>query len=252
MLFCHVTSQVPGDKHPNLLSEKKGMGFPHIVALDASGHLLETLQGSRNVQGFTSLMERAAARATELTDLKQKAEAGDPEARRQYLFAMLRLGNLQLDEAETLAQGLDLNPADRTQLETGLANLEVSRRVGELQGSTREQQLEAGRRFAEMARRGRIPGEADLQQPFWVLILDHAEAVEEVPLFELALARLEERYGANPRTRDFFARRREALEKLRAKLSPQPSPQAPPQAPSQAPSQAPGGAPGPKGGSEGS
>ena len=57
--FLHVTSQVEGDKYPDLLSEKGGRGFPHVVCMDAEGGVLAVLN-ARTVDGFKDMMKRGA------------------------------------------------------------------------------------------------------------------------------------------------------------------------------------------------
>ncbi|MBM4062876.1 MAG: hypothetical protein FJ265_17545 [Planctomycetes bacterium] len=56
MLFCHVTTQVEGDKYPTLLRDKGGRAVPHLVFMDAAGEVLAT-QGDRSVAGFKKALE---------------------------------------------------------------------------------------------------------------------------------------------------------------------------------------------------
>src|SRR5436189_5630341 len=40
VLFCHITTMLPGVKYDELLSEKGGNAFPWIVMMDASGEII--------------------------------------------------------------------------------------------------------------------------------------------------------------------------------------------------------------------
>lgn len=64
MLFCHITSQVPGDENQNLLRQMGGRGFPYLIYLNADGERLGVHNGPRSVAAFKQSGAAFAASAT--------------------------------------------------------------------------------------------------------------------------------------------------------------------------------------------
>ena len=96
MLFCHITTQIQGEKHADLLEQKGGQGFPHIVFMDAEGNVLAEHQGDRSADGFS----KTGQKAKEFIALKAKAEKGDKAAKIDFIIAQLSMGQLKASEAE--------------------------------------------------------------------------------------------------------------------------------------------------------
>lgn len=57
VLFCHITSHVPGDPYPELLREKGGRGFPTFYFLDPTGKVVGEPSGRSVAAWETALKE---------------------------------------------------------------------------------------------------------------------------------------------------------------------------------------------------
>ena len=62
-MFCHITTQIEGDKHGDLLEKKGGQGFPHIVFMDSDGKVLAEHQGDRSADEFAKTGQKEIGRA---------------------------------------------------------------------------------------------------------------------------------------------------------------------------------------------
>ena len=54
VLFCHLTTQIEGEKHADLLEQKGGQGFPHIVFMDSDGNVLAEHRGDRSADSLAT------------------------------------------------------------------------------------------------------------------------------------------------------------------------------------------------------
>jgi hypothetical protein len=214
VLFAHITSKVEGDKYPDLLTEKGGRGFPHLAILDAGGNVVAK-PPSRTVEGF----QTALAEGRKLADLKAKK---DPTAAEQVdlLILEIGLGGLKFDEAKERAGAIKgLDEELEAKLAQGLLPLEVRSLLPAGRNPAPELRIAAGKTFAEMFRAGRIPADDESIQPFFIFMLDHAEAVKDAELFRTALGKLTERFGDNPRAKGFFDAQQARLAKLEAEAA---------------------------------
>jgi hypothetical protein len=74
----------------------------------------------------------------------------------------------------------------------------------------------AGREFAAIWKAGEQPAEKGPSfEPFYVLLLDHAEAEKDPALFEKALGVLKRVVGDNPRAAPFFEKQDGRLKALK-------------------------------------
>ncbi len=118
VLFCHVTTRLRGDPYPNLMSEKGGRGFPHIVILDAEGNLLARHAAQRTPAELGNTVDRGRR----LLDLRSKGEAGDRGARLEFLEAALPEGILGDEEIERRRKELGaLAPGEAARLDVAAA-----------------------------------------------------------------------------------------------------------------------------------
>lgn len=211
VLFCHITSQVEKDPYQKLLTQKGGQGFPYLVFMDADGNVLAKHRGARTVEGFGKTAEEAKA----FLDLKAKAGAGDKESQVALFFKQLELKHLSSTEARRCLDEMKDLPAERRQQALDrIVDLEVDEIVANVT-QDKKTRIEAGRRFVEMNKAGRIPKTEEYFQAYWILILDYAESVPDSGLFEKALGILREKYGANPQAAAFFRQKEETLRRLR-------------------------------------
>ena len=214
--FLHVTSQVEGDKYPDLLSEKGGRGFPHVVCMDAEGGVLAVLN-ARTVDGFKDMMKRGA----EFQALVAKKDR-TPAEELSVLKAELGLGRLKPEEARARATALKgLDEAAKKELDGLLLGLDIRAEMAKItRENAKEGRIAAGKAFAEMWKAGREPTDEDTVQPFFILMLDYAESIPDAALFEKALGELQERFGDKPQAAGFLKKQEERLAKLKGGAGP--------------------------------
>ncbi len=221
MLFCHITTRIEGRKYENLLSEKGGQGFPHVVAMDAEGEVTAELS-DRTVAGMRKMVETGAAYAR----LRTKKDRTNAEEI-QVLEAEIGLGKVDVDDAKKRIGGLkDVAPADRKRLDGLLVDLEIKGVLDEANGrqvNSREEsnalRIELGARFAAMWKAGKEPTGEQYVQPFYILMLEHAVKEVEPALFEKALDVLKKKFADEPRAAGFLEMQQKRLDELKAKAA---------------------------------
>jgi len=215
--FLHVTSRVEGEHHPNLLEEKGGRGFPHVVALDAKGDVVATLQ-ERTVEGFRKMMKGAG----DFAALSGK-EKRTPAEEMRLVRLLHDMDRIEADEARARANALvEPDEAVKKDRDDFLVMLDV---VGELEGKNLREpaaRVEVGKTFHDWWKAGREPKDEAAVQPFFILMLDYAEAEKDVALFEKALGKLREAFGSRPETERFFKNQEGRLAKLKEAAPPEP------------------------------
>lgn len=206
-----------GAKDDDLLSEKGGRGWPHLVAMDAEGEVVGGVQ-DRSVEGFRAAM----AQAVEFTTLRAKKDRTPAEDLR-FLSAELRLGKVKNADARERANALKgLDDAGKKALDAFLLGLDIRDVRETIKSPAPEPRIAAGKKFAEMWAAGREPAlDDDVYPDFFALMLDHAEAVRDPALFEKALGKIREKFGDKPFAANFFKRQEARLEKLKAAPAPE-------------------------------
>ncbi len=209
MLFCHLTTRVTGDKYPTLLSEKKGTGFPYLVFLDADGNLIAKA-GERTVAAFQKSLKAIA----EIKTLESKQNGGDKSVGAKLLIAKLQLGTIAYEEAKTQRAAISkLDASTQQELDQLLTNLEFS---SSMQGpSTKEVSAARQLAAAAMFEAGRCP-DGQMATSFYSLVMTHAEATQNVKLYEQALNKLKQAIGANSPFQRLIEQREKVLEKMKA------------------------------------
>ncbi|NUN52670.1 MAG: hypothetical protein HUU06_07780 [Planctomycetaceae bacterium] len=212
VLLCHITTRIEGKKDDDLLGRKGGGGFPYIVALDAEGRVTATLEGGRDVAGFTEMMKKGAEYAAK----KAKADLPAAEALELFLFDV-EVGNLDLAGArEAAAKMKDLSDDQRKRVAGALLDKEIGAVLEGIRKGTPEEKQAAGKAFAEMWKAGAEPDpDGRSFQPYYILMLDHAEATKDVALFEKALGVVRGKFGDNPQAAGFFQKQDERLKKMK-------------------------------------
>lgn len=179
--------------------------------MDADGNVLAKHRTARTVEAFSKTAEEARA----FLALRTKAGTGDREAQIDLFFRQLELGHLSAAEARRRLEELkELPPERRQQATDRIVELEIDEIVAEVT-QDKKSRIEAGRKFAEMNRAGRVPKGEEYFQAYWILILDYAESVPDAGLFEKGLTTLREKYGSNPQAGGFFRQKEEILRRLR-------------------------------------
>jgi hypothetical protein len=208
--LLHVTSRVEGEAHPKLLEQKGGLGFPHLVFMDAEGEVVATHEGALSVEGFAETAKDAKG----YLDVQTKAAAGDRAAKIDLALLKVEAGKRGLEDAKKELAALgELTEAQKKRLD----GLELSPWIEEILNQTtveKATQVESGRRFAEWAAQGREPVRRNDVANFWSLILVYAEANKDAATYQKALGKLRERFGSNKK---FFETKEKILEDLKAK-----------------------------------
>jgi hypothetical protein len=168
--FCHITSQVDGEKYPDLLQQRGGSAYPYFAVLDAHGNLLAPLQGNPTVAGFGRALEAARAMAVRLTGLAEKAGKGDQAAAVELFEQQLLLNHLDAAAAKERLAGLkDLSAEQKAKFTALVARIEVAELTAKVSEEPRSQ-YECGKAFARMLQEGRIPPDGQEQVYFWYLL----------------------------------------------------------------------------------
>ena len=219
-MFAHVTTHIAGRAYDDLLGAKGFGAFPSIAALDEQGDVIAKLSGGRDVPGFESMMESA----TRFVTVRRKAEKTLDD--HVYLLAHeMEMGSVGVDAARARIAALEgltggrLSDEQKQTLDGHLTDLEIRAAIGK--ANSREEAAilakAAAKKFAAMWEAGREPRSDEAFQPFYILILDHAEEQGDAALFERALAKLKGRFGDNPRATRFFEAQDARLEKLKSR-----------------------------------
>ena len=210
MAFCHITTHVEGEKHADLLEQKGGQGFPHIVFMDSEGNVLAEHNGPRNAEGFAKTGEAAKA----FMALREKAAKGDPAAKADLLVQQVKMGHVTADAAEKQAAEMKLTPEQKSALEGAV----VDARVMEIARGVRSNEAaqEAGKKFLAMHKAGKPgPSSEEAMQPYWIMLMMAAEEAKDVEAFETGLKTLKTKFADNPRAQAFFKKQEEKLKELK-------------------------------------
>ena len=209
--FLHVTSRVEGEHHPDLLEKKGGRGFPHLVILDAKGDVLSGVQ-DRSVDGF----RKAVKSAGDYTALAAK-EKRTPAEEMCLLRLQHDMHKVEDDAARERAGKIDVtDEAVKKDRDAFLFGLDIAAQVKGKNFRDPAEKIAAGKTFAEWWKAGREPTDEGSAQPFFILMLDYAESERNVELFEKALGKLRDMFGAKPEAAGFFKKQEDRLEKLKA------------------------------------
>jgi len=208
VLFCHVTSRVEADPYQGLLQEKGGRGFPYLAFLDAEGNVIAK-QGDRSVEGF----EKTLATITDFRALEKKAKAGDRAAGIDAVIAGMELGAYDADQAKEKLAKLGPIPKDKqAKIDGMLVNFEVDAMMAKVR--TQQQAEEAGRKFAEMEKEGRVPTGRTAWNFYAVMLAAH-EAAGDAEAYEKALGVFKSLVEGQPNAARMTKRFEDTLEKLK-------------------------------------
>jgi len=212
VVFCHITTQIDGEKHGDLLEQKGGQGFPHIVFMDSDGKVLAEHQGDRSADGFA----KTGQQAKDYITLKAKAEKGDKAAKIDFIIVQLSLGQLKAPEAEAkIKEAGTPSKEQMAKLEGELVNASVMDIVKTVEDEVTAKA--AGKKFYEFEKAGK-PGPSGDQaiQPYYILMMQAAEAAKDAAIFEKALTALKKKFGDNPQAKRFFEANEKKLQEMKA------------------------------------
>lgn len=213
VLFMHVTSKAPGDRHQDLLKEKEGAAFPYVAVLDAEGALVARHRGKRTASGLKEFGDKALA----YVEAKKKAAAGDKKAKIQADLVRLDLDldRKKLEEAQAFVRDVgDLTAEQEKYVDGLLASIEVNELSTKTRGNV-SAQVEAGGKCVEMKEAGRAPTDFTAVLGFWHLIGLRAESRRDAALYEEALGALRKTCGDDPFFANFLADKEKRLAALK-------------------------------------
>lgn len=212
VLYCNISSQIESDKHQDLLEKVGGEGFPHLVFMDSDGSVIATHEGARDAAGFTKTGEKAKA----YISLREKAAAGDPAAKVDFLLARMEIGQVGEEEADKAIKDLGtLSPEQRKKFDALKSGAAVKATMAGIADEAGAQA--AGKKFLEMKKAGRPEPLGDSEvQPYWILMMQYAEKQKDVETFDEALKALKARFGKVEEAKDFFKSADETLKTLKA------------------------------------
>lgn len=198
MPFLHITTRIEGHPYDKLLTEKGGTGFPTLMFLDAEGRPLSDRSIPRSVKGF----EQALERVQEFQALSEKAEAGDTTAAAQVLTRQLEWGWFPIDEAKRRVEALGKLPAkQKKELDQLLVDLEVKDVLSGV-GRDSASRIAAGERFAAMWKDDHVPGGAQEQWSYWLMMADYAESTRDARLFKRIVRAFDDGLPASDQKRE--------------------------------------------------
>ena len=221
VLFCHLTTQVPGDPYQTLLQEKGGRGFPYLAFLDAEGNVICKHQGARTLEGFLASGEKVGS----FLELKKKAEGGDKAAGFDYLLAQIELGLDDGDEIERKVQALgELTPEQHAKLDPLLNDVQIHGILKGVNPRDEEAVLGAGGRFLGMMQAGKLPRGRQEAQAFWSILMTYAEKQQDAATYEASLEGLKKLAGDTPKAKAFFEQAEKKLQAMKSEAAIPPAP----------------------------
>lgn len=212
VLFCHITSQAPGEKYQMLLPEKGGKGWPSVFFLDSDGNVLARHSGPFTVEGF----EATGAKPRAFLELRAKAEKGGPPAKIDFILARLELGQLRPGEAEERIReiGAAPTPEQKRKLDGLVSNVDVEAILKPIK--TEESKNAAAKKCYERLKAGKAdPTIEPVRGGYWNLILEYAESVKDVEVFEQSIRVIKEQYSALPGVQQYLQAKEASLRKLK-------------------------------------
>ncbi|MEZ6188839.1 MAG: thioredoxin family protein [Planctomycetota bacterium] len=219
--FLHITTRIEGRKHDDLLTQKGGKGFPHLVIMDAEGGVLKEVE-DRSVESFRAAIEDAKAYQT----LAAKADR-TPAEDLQLLELDVALGRVKGDEAlarlETL-EGVDAGEAEalRAEIEHKAFDATVLGILEAAPQPTNEAEQKAaikqiGEQFWAHHQEGKRPSDDMLKTPFFSLIMQYGINEGLAGAARAGYDGLFALHGDNPRAKAQFDTFREQVEAVEAK-----------------------------------
>lgn len=212
VLFCHITTQIPGDKYGNLLEEKGGEGWPYLVFMDPEGNVVAVHEEDRTPVEFGKTGEKAKA----YLRLKEKADKGDKSAQIDLLITQLSLGQLKADEIGKKIDAVGKPSADqKARLDGEVQNAQILDLLKTIDSD--EKAKEVGKKFYDAHKSGKSgPSGGPAFLSYYSMILDISEQQKDAQAFEAAMLALKAKYGSNPQAAGFFERCEKKLQELKA------------------------------------
>ncbi len=213
VMFSHVTTRIEGRKYDGLLSEKGGTGFPYIVALSPKGDVIAKAPG-RSVEAFGKMM----ASANRFVEIANKAEKTLDD--QLFIFEhQIDMGSLDFASAKTAAAAFEgLNEEQQAKIGAALTNLEITDALGRPKSREEAETLRktAAVKFVAMLNEGRVPTSDAAFQPFYMVLMQHAQEAGDADLFEKAFGKMREKFESKPRAANWIKAQQKILDGLKS------------------------------------
>lgn len=216
ILFCHITSQIDGEKYGDLLSSVGGTGFPTMVALDAEGKVLAKLKGMRTVENFDGMLKSGKETLTQLKEWTEKAAKGDAKAINALLAKQIELGQIDLPKAKShLADSEKLTPATKKLLEGIVAEGKIMAVLKKIKRGDNDSMVAAGKELGEMIEKGEAFPQGRVTLDAHYVASRYAKEAGKVELFKKCAAVFKKMKGINPRFLEQLDKELAELEKAK-------------------------------------
>lgn len=214
VLFCHITTRIPGRKDDDLLTKVGGRGFPHLVYMDETGKVLGR-PARRSVKAF-----REGAR---YLTLSRKAELNQAETI-ELIELGLATGLIKPEDAKARAAKLEFDDAERARVDALIKTAEGRAKIAGLMGQLRSQQdVQAkgagiGKQIWQLHQEGVELGEDSQSLGAYHLILVYAQAERQLEPAKFALEKLKAALGNEPRAKQFLQQLEQQVKQLEESL----------------------------------
>jgi hypothetical protein len=213
VLFCHITTQIEGEKNGDLLEKKGGQGFPYIIYMDAQGAVLAEHQGDRSAEGFA----KTGKAVKDYSAAKARVDKGEKGAGIELAIAELILGKATATDAEKKIQAAGTPTKEQQALiDTELLNAKILEEVRSIESDAAADAV--GKKYYEILKTGKpAPTGEQAMQPFYMLAMRAASTAKDAATFEKALEALKKKFGHVPNAKRFFEENEKKLEELKKK-----------------------------------
>jgi hypothetical protein len=201
VLFCHISTRIPGEANETLFAEKGGNAFPTLMVLDQDGNVLARQCGERSLRvvrdvvteghAFANTIRRCTPRVVRVGYTPHVGVWGitecsaTAEERYECLVKQIQYGHFAPDVARARVRELDNLSADRKGwFEAQIVSRECSQCMLEIRKAADVAgQYRAARALVLMKKAGHIPSDSNVF-PFWEWVMAVAKEDRDIALFE--------------------------------------------------------------------
>ena len=206
-------THIEGRKDDDLLLQKGGNAFPHIIFMDDEGGVV-AVQNDRTVAGFEKTYKGDVQRFLEL---RAKAQSGDAAAQIEFALLEGSLGRITFDETRKRLEGKNLSDAQKA----ALADVEMGAMIGALHGSQDEASAKAAMKtIADAFAAGRVPSGTEQKRQFLEAALQYGLVEKNADLAQKAFDAIKPVYEElagkdNPRLQQWIRETADMIEDMR-------------------------------------
>jgi hypothetical protein len=209
--FIHVASKVKGDPYPDLLDEKGGDGWPFVCFLDHDGNLIARQDRGAMRDGVAAFQATLEDQVKAFYELKQKADAGDKEAKVEFFMMRFDLGHVGVAEMrKALAKDSPLDDFQKDAVREHLVELATQEVLKGLEQDKPETFGPFAKKLLAQHKTIGLPeGGAGITP--WYVILEDAYTRKDPATFKLAFTAIK---AAGMRRKAFVDKHQSRLEEI--------------------------------------